>query len=349
MTTPSMAQKRFLAAGAKKSSQTWGTAEALGAGYGILIDSDGGLIRSQAYHPANEADTPFVSEGDLGSIDPVDFAPEFFVRYVPGAIGTLLAQLFGTAGVPNAQGDQMYKHTFWWDDENYGEFATFCVERPNKIFEVASAKPYSFDLSMADGFMRGSIGLRGNTLINNSSVNTATQMDALTYADRGNRIKFSQGNIYMNDQSGGDVAAETALEVSDLTVHYERPHDGLHGAGSASIIEPAQNGQPIVTVTLTFPRMNTVNDAYFTTDFIAEVEKKMLIDFIGNIPNTVLPYRFKMYFPRLRIINCEYTWDEIIPASITLQAEKAASDPTGMSYMIPVLTIDNNKTTDYLA
>ena len=152
----------------------------------------------------------------------------------------------------------------------------------------------------------------------------------------------------MNDQNAGDVANETALIISDLVVHYERPHDSPHKAGSEFIIEPSENGAPIVTVTLTFPRMSAINNAYFTTDFIAEVEKKMLIDFIGSVPNVVLPYRFKMFFPRLRIINCEYTWDEVIPASITLQAEKAVSDPTGMSYMIPVLTIDNTRTTDYL-
>jgi hypothetical protein len=104
----------------------------------------------------------------------------------------------------------------------------------------------------------------------------------------------------------------------------------------------------MITVDLTFPRMSTINNVYFTTDFIAEVEKKILIDFIGNIPNTVLPYRFKAYFPRLRMIECDYTWDPVIPSHIKLQAEKAASEPTGMTSLIPKLVIDNTRTTDYL-
>ncbi|MCK5127903.1 MAG: hypothetical protein KAR42_16720 [candidate division Zixibacteria bacterium] len=347
MTTPSVAQRRLMAAGFRNGA-AWGTALETGAGLGALLESDGGLSRTQPYLPAKEADTPFPVEGDLGPIDPVTFAPEFTMRYDLGGLGVALAKFFGTAGNPNSQGDLMYQHTFWWDNEIYGNFVTFALEKLSKIFEVPSAKPVTFDLSIADGFLKGALSFIGNTLIDNSTVNEDTEMSAITYATRGNRIKFSQGNIYINDQVDGDVANETPLIISDLAVHYERPHDSPLKAGSNSIIEPMENGAPIVTVTLTFPRMSSINNIYFTTDFIAEVEKKILIDFIGNVPNAALPYRFKMYFPRMRVIDCKYTWDEVIPASITLQAEKAASDPTGMSYMIPVLVTDNGRTTDYL-
>ena len=350
MTTPSTPQKRFLAAGAKKGSSTWGTAEALGAGFGMLIDSDGGLVRSQAYQPTNEADTTFPYEGDLGPVDPVDFSPEFFMRYDPSAIGVLIALLFGTAGSPSAIGNDVYSHTFQWATENDGEFATFCVERMSKIFEVQSAKPYSLDFSISDGFVRGTIGLRGNNLINTSAVNTATQIDALTYADRDNRMKFSQATIWMNDQSGGAVSSETALQVSDLSVHYERPMDGLHAAGSAGIIEPNQNGQSIVTATLNFPRMNAVNNAYFA-DFIAETEKKLRIKFAGAVAGSggAVPFSMQLRFPRMRIINIDYPLEEIVPGAITLQAEEATSNPTGEDFPLPHIYLTNEATADYIA
>ena len=51
----------------------------------------------------------------------------------------------------------------------------------------------------------------------------------------------------MNSQIAGDVSSETALEFSDMSIHYERPQDSVHKAGSASIIEPAENGHPIIT------------------------------------------------------------------------------------------------------
>lgn len=349
MTTPTIPQKRLLAAGAKKGSSSWGTAEALGAAYGMDIDSDGGLVRNQSYLPAKGADTPFVLEGDLGNIDPVDFAPEFDLRYDPGAIGILLAQLWGTAGTPGAAGNG-WRHRLVWADENYGEFCTFAVERAAKIFEVPSAKPYSFDLSVADGFMRGSIGLRGNSLINTSTVNTLTQMDALTYANRGLRVKFSDLTAYLTYQANvTGPEGTTAIEISDISMHFERPHDGLHGAGSQSIIEPMENGAPIITVSLTFPRMNTVNNPYFA-DFIAETEKKAYFWFKGPVLHTTQYYEFYFYFPRLRVINVDYPNDDIIPCTMTLQAEEAATDTAGFSVSKrPHLFIANDRTTDYIA
>ena len=343
MSIPTNAEKRFLAAGVIKSDQDWGTAKAIAAAGGILIDSDGGLSRSQAYHPANESDTTFVKEGDLGPVDPVDFSPEFFMRYDPGGIGILMAQLFGVAGNPNALGNGVYGHTFQWDPENDGEFATFAIERANKIFEVPSAKPMSLDFSVSDGFLRGVIGLRGDTLINSGTENEATEMDALTYADRTNRIKFSQMSFKMNDQSAGAVSGEDVLEVSDFSAHYERPMDGLHGAGSASIIQPKQNGQPIITVTLNFPRMNDTNAAYFA-NFIAETEKKLRIYASGAIAGTggSIPFSMQLRFPRMRIIPpVDYAFDEIVPATIQLQAEEAAAKPSGEDYTTPHIYMNN--------
>ena len=212
MTIPTIPQKRLLAAGARRTT-TWGTALALGANYGMLIESDGGLTRNQAYFPAKEADTPFVMEGDLGPIDPVDFAPEFTMRYDPGALGILISQLFVGAGAPTVSGGG-YCHTFRWLTNNYAEMCTFAVERASKIFEVPSAKPYMLDFSIADGLLKGTIGLRGNTVINNSAINDNGEMDAITYADRGNRVKFSHLLPYMIDQStASQPDVDPALEL----------------------------------------------------------------------------------------------------------------------------------------
>lgn len=346
MATPTIAQKRLLAAGAIESAQSWGTAEAMGAGDGLLIDSDGGLIRNQPYSPANEADTPLAEEGDLGNIEPIDFTPEFFLRYDPGAIGVLLALLWGTAGNPVAAGNG-WRHSFLWAEENYGLFSTVAVERRDKIFEIPSAKSHSFDLSIADGFVRGTIGLRGNTLVNTGTENEAAEMDALTYANRGLRIKFSDLLAYLTYQSNGSNPDQTtAIEISDISMHFERPHDSSYQAGSQSIIEPAENAQPIMTVTLTFPRMNTINDPYFA-DFIAETEKKACFWFHGPVLQGAQLYEFDFYFPRLRVINVEYPFDDIIPCTMTMQVEKAASY-TGFMSPYPYIRPVNLRTTSYL-
>lgn len=351
MTTPITPHKRLFAAGAKIGSSTWGTAEALGAGFGLLLETDGGLSRKQAYNPAMEADTPFVLEGDLGPIDPVDFAPEFTMRYDPGSLGILIAQLFGEAGASSAVGAG-FAHVFNWEPTNYSLFSTFAIERPSKIFEVPSVKVHALDFSISEGFLKGSISLRGDSVINTSAVNTLTQMDALTYADRGNRVKFSDLTVYMLSQaSASEPDSSTALELSDIKLHFERPHDSPHKAGSESIIEPAENGHSIITVEMTFPRMNTVNNAYFA-DFIAETEKKMFIWFYGEYISggAGQQYQLMFYYPRLRIIEIDYPFDDVVPARIVLQAEEASSDVAGFgTNRVPYLRIANTRETDYFA
>lgn len=348
MGTPIIPQKRFLAAGAIRSTESWGTATGMGALNGMLIKEDGGLKITRPYLPAKEADIPFVMEGDLGNIDPVDFAIGFSMRYDPCAIGVLIAQLFGTAlPEPDPVGDG-YVHHFQWKDHNYGQFVTFAIERARKIFEVPSAKVYSLDFSIADGFLEGSIGLRGNALNNYSIINSPNQIDALTYKDKKNRTKFSQIAVSMNAETGGDFGAtESNLEVSDLSVHYERPHDALYGAGSPSIIEPMENGPPIITVTLNFPRMNDDNDEYFAL-FNAETEQKLQICATGKLLDGVYNYTFGQYFPRMRIIDIDYPFDDIVPATITLQAEEAASIPSPFQYKRPCIVMRNLRSSNYL-
>ena len=348
MTTPTIPLKKLMGFGMRKGS-AWGDAVALGATYGVLLESNGGLNRTQPYLPAVESDTPMTKEGDLGPIDPITFAPEFTMRYDPGGIALHLALLFGTAGAPDNKGNGAYRHTFQWADENYGDFLTFAEERTGKIFEVASAKPTTFDLTVAEGLIKGSMGMIGNTLINTSSVNTLTQMDALTYKDRGNRLKFIQAVIKMNDQLGGDVSSETALEVSDMTIHYERPQDSVHVAGDASIIETAENAKENINVNLQFPRENTTNMAYFATDFIGEVEKKMEIIITGGIIGGAFSYYMELQFPRLRVLDNPSTYEDVLKNGLMLQAEEPSSVPTGMSYARPHVYLQNNSSADYLA
>ncbi len=349
MATPTVPQKRLLAYGAKKAA-TWGTAVALGALDGMLVQNIGSPKPSRPYLPAEEADTPFVKDGVLGPIDPVNINIAFDMRYDPTALGTLIALLFGTAGAPAQQGaTAAYLHTFQWADNIKGKFAVVAGERANKIFEIASAKPTSLVFTISNGLLQGSLTLLGGKIIDDSSVNTATQMDALTYDDRYNRATFETATVKMNAESGGDVTSESALEINSLDVSYERPLDSEHIAGQGYVIEPQQNGANVLTVKMGFPRMSTVNDDFFQ-NFNDETEQKLLIQFTGALIETTYYYDMKQYFPRMRIVEVNYPDDsEIIPADITLQAEEAASNPTGMGHTRPYIELINKKTTDYLA
>lgn len=346
MATPTTPERRLLAAGAKKGAN-WGTANAVGANDELRITADGGLARKQPYLSAKEANVPFISEGDFGPVDPVDFAPEFFLRYDPGRLGTLIAQLFGTAGTPANAGSIGRTHTFQWADSLSGIFSTVVVERPGKVWEITSAKPYGLSIGIENGIMKGTIRLRGNTLIDNSAVNAANQADALTFDGEEDRVKFTQGSIKVNAESGNDVANETALQVNDITIEFSRSLDAVPVAGATTIIEPNESDYPSITVRLGFPRMNSVN-ANFFSNFTGETEQKMLIKFTGATIENGVNFDAAFYFPRLRITEIDYPFSEIVPGSMTLVAEKAASAPTGMNYTVPYFKLVNKEAVDYL-
>jgi len=306
MATPTSVESRLHARGFKKSS-IWGTAVALGATDEILLVSPGasGLdVPAIPIDPALESDTAFVKKSELLQIPPIDAVLPARMRYEMGSLGRAIAMLFGTAGAPSLLDTTAYKHTFQWKDEISGLFGVYAEERPSKIYEAPSAKPFRLELNFANGILMANLSLRCNNVINTSAVNTATQMDALTvpsnFYTAGVQAMFSHAVVKMNAESAGDVTSETALVLSDFSIIYERPMEaGVHVAGSDTIIEPVEEGQsgPGITVTLSFPRMSTVNNAFFA-NFLAGTEQKLLIKFTGALIEATYYYDLACYFPK---------------------------------------------------
>lgn len=358
MATPTSVESRLHARGFKKHT-VWGTATALGALNEVLVVAPGvsGLdVPAVPIDPALESDTPFVKKSELLQTPPVDITVPVRLRYEMGAIGSAIAMIFGTAGVPTkVSTTKAYKHTFQWADEISGLFGAYAEERPSKIFEAQSAKPYKVEFTFSNGILMATVSMRCNNVIDDSTVNTATQMDALTvpatFFTAGVQAMFAHAAVKINAESGGDVAGETALVLNDFSWSYERPIEaGQHVAGSATIIEPYEEGQsgPGIITTLNFPRMSAVNNAFFQT-FLAGTEQKLLIKLTGSLIEETYYHDFAFYFPRMKMQNPTYPVEEIVKSGLVLQAEEAAAAPTGMSYKRPYLEVTNQQTTDYLA
>src|SRR5512136_1440754 len=208
MATPTGPERRLLAVGAKKGA-TWGTAVALGATFGLPTRALTGFNVVQEYISANEADTHLHRTSNLDVVKPVDFTHQVDYLYDPGVLGTLVALLMGTAGAPTLQETGVYKHIFQLADTNWNKFATVAAEFPGKIWECHSAKPMEWLVKASErGFVTSDLKFRGDTIVDDSAVNTATQMDALTYTDRENRVLFRQNTVKMNAQSAGSVDSE---------------------------------------------------------------------------------------------------------------------------------------------
>ncbi len=355
MATPTQPLSKLHARGAKKGS-VWGTAVALAAGDEIKLIGSSGL--QPPVYPliqAKESNTPFVKVSHLGLQDPIDISPKAIMRYDNGRLNTLLASVFGTAGTPTkVSTTTAYKHIFQWADDIAGLFVTWVEERAGKIYEVPSAKVYKVEFGFEEGELKVTLGLRGDTCKDDSTTNTATQIDAITIPASmlGTEITFKQAEVKINAESGGDVSSETALVLEDFSMVFERPVEGgQHVAGSDTIIEPQLedvDGHEAVSVKLVFPRMISSNAAFFST-YKAGTTQKALIKFTGALIEETYYYTLAFYYPRLKIKFPNYDAEAIVKAGLELGAEEAASNPTGMDHTRPYIEIINTETTDYLA
>lgn len=355
MATPTGPERRFLAAGARKAA-AWRTALALGATYGLNCKSISGFNPQRDTLVAAEIDNPLPFSGALDVYKPPDIAIGTDMLYSPGMLGMLIAQWYGTAGTPAGPADTTaYTHTFQLADSNWGKFSTLAVEMPGIIWECPSAKPIEWTLKSSEGgFVQSELKLRGTKVIDDSAVNALTQMDALTYDDRGamGRVMFGDQRVYMNGQAvATDVLATTALEVSGVEIGHKRTgHDGVVAAGFSDIQEPAEGGYPDIRVKLSFAHFDAVNKLYLATA-ISEVTQKLAIRFTGKVlaGAATVYHALTLYFPRMRMLCPEASYEEIVKLGVELVAEEAAAAPTGMAYARPYLTLVNKRTTDYLA
>jgi len=350
MATPTTAEKRFFAAGFKKGS-TWGTEVALGATDEILFQKMSGMNFKQDFEFSDEADEIFSKVFTQGNVKAPEPAITSKFRYEMGALGRMIAMLFGTAGTPSTVTTGVYKHTFQWADTTAGLFGTLAREYPGKVYSIPSFKPMELGLKLDKGQIVADVKGRGNTLIDDSAVNGDTQMAALTAASRdgANIALFNQAAFYMNTQSGADATGTTALVINGFDPQWKRPLDSEYIAGSQTIREPLDNGtKGEITLKLNFPRADSSVAMAFLATMKAGTVQKAVITFTGAVISTTYHYYLKLYYPGLVLTDPEVSDDDVLKYGLSMRAIEADSNPTGMSYKRPYIEIENVQATDYL-
>lgn len=342
--------ERRLNKSAWKKGFIWGTEIDVNvAGTGILPLNAG--VPKLGIPPIEEesAVSAFQSDVDQGDYPPVDFALDFDARYE--GLGPIIAQIFGTAGTPQQQDTTAaWLHTVQLANKIAGLFGTYATEKLDKIHVVPSVKPYKLTYSLSGGLIKVSINMRGDNVIDDSSI--ISSMSSVTTADKHNRILARQGLFRMNAQSGAALTSPTDdIKVKNYTLEIERKLDTPDPeVGSRTIVEPREEGKPVVKLTMEFNRMDTANKAYFS-DWKAETEKKMDIKFTGALIESTYYYYKLFQFPRMKIEDIEYPDANVIPAKMILRGIEADSAPTGMTGITKPVQLDvmNKRTTDMLA
>lgn len=349
MTTPVSPSKRFYSAGTKRGAN-WGTAVALGANYGLLITGDSGLKRNQKFDPYPAIDQIIPQDGILGPSDAVDLTPPVNLQYEMGPVGSWIAALYGNAGSPANGGEaNVYLHTFTWAN-SVEKFFTYAEERPGHVWEVPSAMPFKAVFKPNGAQIGATITLRGNTMKDDSAINGANQMDAITYVNRTTFLHFSHGQFLMNGQADGALTANNdSVEISDFEVSLARSIDNVHIAGGVNIAQPVEGDIPDCTLKVTLPRASNNNVDYFSA-FEDMTAKKASLTFTGGTVGNNSTHSVTLYFPRLMLINPpDVKLEGVIKNELTFAVLEAANAPTGMNYTRPAMQVRNSASTDYLA
>jgi hypothetical protein len=304
-----------------------------------------------------ESNNVFLRSVVAGAVTACDFTPEVYMRYEMGALGTILAQLFGTAGAPAAATD-LHKHTFQWATSTAGMFGTYVAEYPGKVFSVPSAKPYKFVISLQDGILKASPTLRGNIVIDDSAVNGATQTDLLTGADQGALVKFAENTkCYLALFTHADAMAATeAVPISGFEITYGRGLEAPKPANGATYLaEPGEEEFPDIRVKLDFPKTDAsgtaTDNTLFFDDFQDGTAWQLLLEFTGPHGGATSQHMiFAFWFPKLLVAAVPDTKKAgMVKTSVEFIAVEAAAEPVGMSYHVPYIELTNDRATDYLA
>lgn len=321
------------------TSGSWGTsaavATAVGAGDGVYVIDDLGIQLQTNYTRNESAGQNFIGSVQTATVAAINGAIPTYLHYIDTFQNVFWALTMGTGGTtPTQMGTTTaYTNTFEPATNKTGKYATIVRDKSQFISEVPGAKFTGFELTFGEA---GRAEIRwafiGDTEKTDSSINTSTQISALTFPTQGFRAHFDDCVIRLNSQSGGALGAGDAVKVSTLRVRFNQPLDVRYVGGQTTVIEPEEDGFPTVELELEFGRFDSVSDDFFAAHRDGTFYKGD-ITFTGPSLATT-NYGLLLQFPNLMVGPPSYPVGggagQIYPR-VTLSALSATTAPTGMT------------------
>ena len=337
---------------ALKIAAAWHTAVACGAGDGLLITSDG-MKATIGMELDDSAGQAWVEQADAGTMQAAG-SLEGYLRYE--GFDLALALICGVAGAPTLAGvTDAYTNSYKLATNIDGLFGTLAMLKlTDKVWEYPAAKLHGFKLS---GEMNKPVKLTldiiADLLERASTNNTAVTMADVTVPDTENRVLMNKNTVFrINDRDAAALAGTDQIYPSKFDLTFNRPMSAEPVAGADGVEEPADDGFPVASISLNFPRYNNDNDALFA-DWEGSTSKKLDILFTGKVIETGFNYEFKLSFPHVKVENPEAAISGAgkIPLSLKLSVLGSKTAPLGMTGITQPFQIDvqNTRSTDPLA
>jgi hypothetical protein len=338
------------------TSGSWSTgtavATAVGAGDGHRVRDDFGVQLTQNYSYDDSAGQSFIGSVQLGNTAPVAAAIPMYLHYSDVFQNVLWALAFGTGGTAPVQisTSTAYSNTFEPATSRTGLYATIVRDKVQHISEVPGAKCTGFELTFGqDGRAEIVWNFIGDREVIDSSINTSTQISALTFPPQGIRAFLRQAVLRLNSQAGGSLSASDAVQFTALRFTFAESMDEYHVSGAASLIEPEIQDHLTVELEITVPRFNSATDDFFAAHRDVSLYKGDLTLTGPTIGTT--NYALLFQFPNLAVPS----FSAPIPGgggnstpTFRLRAMSTTTAPTGMTGVtVPVrLTTTGSSTTN---
>lgn len=319
--------------GAMKRMTIWGTARAMTSGDGLMlrptkIKKDSNVLVDDSlgkYHSMDGTPGAIKVEGDI----------EAYLRYDSHELP--LAMVLGTAGSPTQQGSTTaYLHTLKPATNTDGYFVTYCEDWKNYIREIPSLKITGFVIKGEVGKpVEISYKCIGIDKVHDSSTNTTSTFDYVTFRETANRVMFAQGVFRMNAQTGSALSGTDVIYPSSFELTYQRKMAGVYGQYKSGgcvqdlIDEPTNDGLPEVKLKLTFPRHSATT---YLAALKADTRQKMDITFTGA--EIASPYNrsFVIWLPNIQLTGDDPQLElGIIKEPLEFVCHGASSAPSGMT------------------
>ena len=321
------------------TSGSWGTgvavATAVGAGDGHYVRDDLGVALQMMQSADDSAGQNFIGSVQSGNTEAVAVTVPAYLHYNDAFQNVLWALTLGTGGTSPTQVGvtTAYTNTFEPATNKTGRYATIVRDKVSMVSEVPGVKFTGFDLSFGEaGRAEITWSAVGDLEKSDSSINTATQVSALTFPTLGRRAFFDDATLRLNAQSGGALGAGDKVFVTSIRVRFSQPMDSKHVSGATSIIEPEESGFPDIGVDLEFARYDSASHAFFAVHRDTTAYKADLT-FVGPTLATTT-YGLLFQFPNMVVTSFKAPGsggaDQVAP-SMSLRGLSTTAAPTGMT------------------
>lgn len=286
---------------AKFGTGSWGVAASVTKGW--YPESDGGMKQAPEYVDDQSFGQFFLGQAEVGNFAAQDLSIITPAKYNANehvlegcAMGSPATVTISTSATGQTTS---WLHVLDLAPSIDGLGVTMAFDKKLYVDELTSAKVYGFGMTADGSVMKETFKLMGTKPINVSSTNINSTVWGATFPALRNRIFMKQGVVRINAQSASALASGDTVQVDVCEVQFSRPQDAPFAYGTDTIIEPADQGFPEITLSLKFPRMSTVSANSFYAGQRDGTVWKGDITFSGDFINSTDRYTFVYQFPHL--------------------------------------------------